>query len=51
MHQRAGLTGGLHFPDRRLILCVATGTGAPMIGGRLRNWQLALSLRGVRIRH
>ena len=51
MHQRAGLTGGLHFPHWRLILCAATGTGAPMIGGRLRNWQLALSLRGVRIRH
>src|SRR6476660_6550988 len=50
-HEGARLTYGLHFPHRWLILCVATGTGAPMIGGSLRDWQLALSLRGVRIRH
>jgi hypothetical protein len=28
-HEGARLTYGLHFPHRRLILCVATGTGAP----------------------
>jgi hypothetical protein len=50
-HGRARLTFGLHFPHRRLILCVPSGARAPMIGGRLRDWQLALSLRGVRKRH
>ena len=50
-HGGARLTFGLHFPYRRLILCVATDASASTIGGRLRDWQLALSLRGVRIRH
>jgi hypothetical protein len=45
------LTFGLHFPYRRLILCVATGARASTIGGHPREWQLALSVRGVRIRH
>ena len=29
MHQRAGLTGGLHFPHRRLILSAPSGAKAP----------------------
>src|SRR5256885_8715581 len=49
-HERACLTYGLHFPHRRLILCVATDARASTIGGP-REWQLALSLRGVRNRH
>src|SRR6202158_3022749 len=32
-HRRARLTFGLHFPYRRLILCVATDARAPTIGG------------------
>jgi len=48
----ARLTGGLHFSYRRLILGVATDAGAPdKFGSRLKEWTLALSLRGVRIRH
>src|SRR5258708_8826141 len=32
-HRRTRLTFGLHFPYRRLILCVATDARAPTIGG------------------
>ena len=39
-HGRARLTFGLHFPYRRLILCVATDAGAPTIGGHLGNGSL-----------
>ena len=49
--EQARLTYGLHFPHRRLILCIATGARALAIGGRQRECQLALSLRGVRVRH
>src|SRR6478752_4285245 len=31
-HRRARLTSGLHFPYRRLILCIATGARALAIG-------------------
>jgi hypothetical protein len=37
-------TTRLTFFYRRLILCIATGARALAIGGRLREWQLALSL-------
>src|SRR6266446_6740379 len=33
MRERGRLTSGLHFPHRRLILCVATVARAPAIGG------------------
>src|ERR1700692_722213 len=36
-HGRARLTCGLHFPYRRLILCVATDARASTVGGHLRN--------------
>jgi hypothetical protein len=32
-HRRARLTSGLHFPYRRLILCIAPGARASTIGG------------------
>src|SRR5260370_22077311 len=35
-HGRARLTSGLHFPYRRLILCVATDARASTVGGHLR---------------
>jgi TolB-like protein len=42
----ARLTGGLHFPYRQLILRARGLQRCPQ-----KEWQLALSLRGVRIRH
>jgi TolB-like protein len=38
--RRARLTFGLHFPYRRLILCVAAGASAQTIGGHLRDDRL-----------
>src|SRR5258705_966326 len=50
---RARLTFGLHFPHRPLILGAPSGAEAPPNDRRAhpRDSQLALSLRGVRIRH
>ena len=44
-HALARLTGGLHFSYRRLILR-ANGS---CIGGPQKEWQLALSLRGLHV--